>query len=60
MSTLSLLFLPGGLATIVVLAVLLSATVLYALYSKGDVEVQFSRGKTCFKLNTKERNLPRR
>ena len=27
----------------------------YALYKKGDVRIHFSRGKTCFELDAKDR-----
>ena len=52
-------FLPGGLVAVVVLACLLTGVVVYALYCKGDVSVQLSRGKTVFKLEARERNSGR-
>ncbi len=56
---LTLSFLPGGLFSVVAIIFMLCALVVYALYRKDDVQVQFSRGKTRFRLEAKERQLPR-
>jgi hypothetical protein len=49
-------FMPGGLALLVAIVLAFSAIVLYALNKKGDVRVHFSRGKTSFELDAKERS----
>ena len=49
-------FLPGGFLIIVVFGLMFCIPVLYALWKKGDVRVQFARGKTRFALVAKERN----
>ena len=52
-------FLPGGFLIIAVLGLMFAVPVLYALWKKGDVRVQFARGKTSFQLVAKERNRNR-
>jgi hypothetical protein len=47
--------LPGGVLIVILIALLLFAVVAYALYSKGDVRVVISRGKTRFALEGKEK-----
>jgi hypothetical protein len=49
-------YLPGGLIMMIVIVLMLCLLALYALYSKGDVRVHFSRGKTSFELDAKERS----
>ena len=49
-------FLPGGFYLLVVLGLMFCTPVLYALSKKGDVKVRFSRGKTNFELEAKEKN----
>ena len=56
-SILSLL--PGGLVTLILIALMLWAVVVYALRTKGDVRVLLTRGKTTFELEAKERNSKR-
>ena len=58
MSTFNVSFLPGGLAALIVLVLLLCAVVVYALYCKGNVHVLFSHGKTVFEIDAKERSSP--
>jgi hypothetical protein len=48
---------PGGLVTLFGIVLMLCVIVMYALYRKGDVRVHFSRGKTSFELDAKERSL---
>ncbi len=55
MTTLS--FIPGGLVTLLIVVAMVCGLIFYALYRKGDVRVLFSRGKTMFELEAKERSL---
>jgi len=52
-------FLPGGFVIVILVALLVSGLVAYALRTKGDVHVLFSRGKTIFQLEAKERGSKR-
>lgn len=52
---------PEGFWFLAVLFVLFVAvSVLYALYSKGDVRAEFSHGSTLFRLEAKDRGRRRR
>jgi hypothetical protein len=53
-------FLPGGFLILLGLGLMFCVPVLYALFKKGDVRVQFARGKTRFELVAKERSSERR
>lgn len=53
-------FLPGGFLIFVALGLMFCIPVLYALFKKGDVRVQFARGKTRFELVARERSSERK
>jgi hypothetical protein len=48
-------FLPGSVLIVILIALLVFAVVAYVLYSKGDVRVEISRGRTKFALEGKEK-----
>jgi len=52
--------LPGGLATFVVVLLMILAVLVYALHCKGDVRAVLSHGRTVLKLEAKERHSTRK
>ena len=48
-------FVPGGFVILCLIAVLAFGLAAYAMYCKGDVRVEISRGKTKFELEGKEK-----
>jgi hypothetical protein len=53
-------FLPGGWLVIVALGLMFCIPVLCSIFKKGDIRVQFIRGKTSFELEAKERHAERK
>jgi hypothetical protein len=53
-------FLHSGVFIVLVIGMMFLAPVLCSIYKKGDIRVHFSRGKTNFELNAKERVSDRR